>query len=110
MNYAGMRVRSEQDVRDIVTAVDRLLGPLGRRVHAVVNYERFSCDDEVFAAYVDAVKYVEQTYYLGVRRYTSNAFLRHQLGTELTKRALSGEVLATAGVQTTAARPQAVSR
>lgn len=95
MNYAGMRVRNEQDIETIVTAVDALLGPLGRRVHAVINYERFSCDEELFGLYADAVKYVEQTYYLDVKRYTSGAFLRHQLGSELAKRAITTEILAT---------------
>jgi len=93
MNYAGMRVRSEGDIRMIVDAVDALLRPLGKRVHSVVNYERFSCDDDVFDLYVDAVKYVEETYYIDVKRYTSGAFLRHKLGSELAKRQLTSEVL-----------------
>ncbi len=93
MNYAGMRVRNEGDIRTIVDAVDALLGPLGKRVHSVVNYERFSCDDDVFDRYVDAVKYVEQTYYLDVKRYTSGAFLRHKLGSELVKRQITTEIL-----------------
>ena len=93
MDYAGLRVRTQSDLDTIGAAVDALLGPLGRRVHSVVNYERFSCDDEVFDAYVDLVKRVEQTYYLSVKRYTSGAFLRHKLGTELAKRHLASEVL-----------------
>lgn len=93
MNYAGMRVRDEDDIRIIVDAVDALLRPLGKRVHSVVNYERFSCDDDVFDCYVDAVKYVEKTYYLDVKRYTSGAFLRHKLGSELAKRQITSEVL-----------------
>ena len=93
MNYAGMRVRSEEDIRMIVDAVDALLGPLGSRVHSVVNYERFSCDDEVFDQYVDAVKYVEETYYIDVKRYTSGAFLRHKLGSGLAKRQITSEIL-----------------
>ncbi|MEO8133277.1 MAG: malonate decarboxylase subunit alpha, partial [Betaproteobacteria bacterium] len=48
MNYAGMRVRSAADIRMIIDAVDALLKPLDKRVHSVVNYERFSCDDDVF--------------------------------------------------------------
>ncbi len=92
MNYSGMRVRSEADIRVIIDAVDRLLGPLGKRVHSVVNYERFSCDDDAFDAYVDAVEYVEQTYYIDVKRYTSGAFLRHKLGSELAKRHITSEV------------------
>ncbi len=93
MNYAGMRVRNEDDIRTIVEAVDALLRPLTKRVHSIVNYERFSCDDDVFNQYVDAVKYVEETYYLDVKRYTSGAFLRHQLGSELAKRKITSRVL-----------------
>ena len=92
MNYAGMRVRNEADIRGIIKAVDALLGPLGKRVHSVVNYERFSCDDDAFGSYVDAVKYVEETYYLDVKRYTSGAFLRHKLSSELAKRQITSEV------------------
>ncbi len=93
MNYAGMRVRNQADLKAIRDAVDQRLGPLGRRVHSIVNYERFTCDDDVFDDYIELVKYVEQTYYLSVRRYTSGAFLRHKLGTELAKREVSSEVL-----------------
>jgi propionate CoA-transferase len=93
MNYAGLRVRDTQDLRAIGDAVDKLLAPLGRRVHSIVNYERFVCDDDVFDEYIELVKRVEQTYYLSVKRYTSGAFLRHKLGSELAKRAISSEVL-----------------
>jgi propionate CoA-transferase len=90
MNYAGLRVRSRADLDSIRDAVDALLAPLGRRVHSIVNYERFTCDDDVFREYVDLVKYVEEKYYLSVKRYTSGAFLRHKLGTEFAKRQVSG--------------------
>ncbi|HEY2966795.1 MAG TPA: CoA-transferase, partial [Casimicrobiaceae bacterium] len=52
MNYAGLRIRDVGDIKTIVEAVDRLLEPLGKRVYSIVNYERFSCDDEVFDQYV----------------------------------------------------------
>jgi len=93
MNYAGLRVRNQADLDAIGDAVDALLGPLGKRVHSVVNYERFTCDDDVFDQYADLVKRVEQTYYLSVKRYTSGAFLRHKLGMELSKRQISSEIL-----------------
>jgi propionate CoA-transferase len=97
MNYSGLRVRDLTDLKAIGDAVDALLAPLGKRVHSVVNYERFTCDDDVFDEYVDLVKRVEQTYYLSVKRYTSGAFLRHKLGTELSKRQISSEILAPLG-------------
>jgi len=33
-----------------------LLAPLGRRVHSVVNYERSTCDEDVFDEDVDLVQ------------------------------------------------------
>ena len=93
MNFAGLRIRGPQDLQAIGDAVDKLLGPLGRRVHAIVNYERFTCDDDVFDEYIELVKRVEQAYYLSVKRYTSGAFLRHKLGSELAKREISSEIL-----------------
>jgi propionate CoA-transferase len=47
-------------------------GPLGRRVNSIVNYEGFSVDDEAMDAYMDAVRYVEKTYYLKVSRFTNS--------------------------------------
>ncbi len=93
MDYSGLRVRDGADLKAIGDAVDALLGPLGRRVHSIVNYERFTCDDDVFDEYIELVKRVEETYYLSVKRYTSGAFLRHKLGTEMAKRHITSEIL-----------------
>ena len=92
MNYSGLRVRDLADLDAIGAAVDKMLRPLGQRVHSVVNYERFTCDDDVFDEYIELVKRVEQTYYLSVKRYTSGAFLRHKLGAALAKRQISSEI------------------
>jgi propionate CoA-transferase len=94
MNYSGMRIRTSAQIREIVAAVEALLAPLGGRVHAVVNYERFGCDDEVFAEYADAVRYVEKRFYLDVKRFTSGAFLRLQLASALSQRQVDARVLA----------------
>ncbi|MGH8700141.1 MAG: acyl CoA:acetate/3-ketoacid CoA transferase [Burkholderiales bacterium] len=101
----AMRVRSQEDLRNIREAVDRVLGPIGKRVYSVVNYERFECDVEVLAGYMDLVKYVQDTYYISVKRYTSSAFLRHKLGTELgERRSLPFEVFGSADEAETGAR------
>ena len=95
MNYAGMRVRDAADINAIVAAVDHLLGPLGRRVNSIVNYEGFSVDDDAMDAYMDAVRYVEKTYYLKVSRFTNSGFLRLKLGKELERREVSTQVFLT---------------
>jgi propionate CoA-transferase len=95
MNYAGMRVRSAEDIDAIIAAVDRLLKPLGKRVNSIVNYEGFSVDDDAMDAYMDAVRYVEKTYYLKVSRFTNSGFLRLKLGKELGRREVSAHVFQT---------------
>jgi propionate CoA-transferase len=95
MNYSGMRVRTEADITTILAAVDRLLEPLGRRVNSIVNYEGFTVDDDAMQAYMDAVKYVEQKYYLKVSRFTNSGFLRLKFAKELEKRQLTSRVFET---------------
>jgi len=92
MNYAGMRVRTSEDVKRIVEAVDKLLGPLGKRVNSIVNYDSFEADQDVMEEYLDAVRYVEKTYYLKVSRYTTSGFMRLKLGKELSERKVSSHV------------------
>lgn len=92
MNYAGMRVRTVEDLERIRKAVDDLLGPLGRRVNSIVNYDRFQADDDVAEAYLDLVRYVEEKYYLKVSRYTTSGFMRLKLGKELARRKVSSHV------------------
>jgi len=94
MNFSGMHVRTVDDVDEVVAAVDELLGPLGQRVNSVVNYDRFQLDEAAVEAYADAVRYVQETYYLegGVTRHTTNAFMRLKLGREFEKRDLGADL------------------
>ena len=92
LNYAGMRVRDEDDLARIKEAVDATLEPLGKRVYAIVNYDSFSADDDIIERYLDLVRYVEQRYYIKVSRYTTSGFMRLKLGAELEKRKVSSQV------------------
>ncbi len=95
LNYAGMRVRTENDLKVIKETVDQTLEPLGKRVYSVVNYDRFVADDDIIDKYMDLVKYVEDKYYIKVSRYTNSGFLRLKLGKELKKRRVSSMVYET---------------
>lgn len=92
LDFAGMRVRDEADLAAIKKAVDATLGPLGKRVYSIVNYDRFVADDDIIAEYLDLVKYVEEKYYISVSRYTNSGFLRLKLGKELGKRKVSSRI------------------
>lgn len=95
LNFAGLRVRTKKDVRDIHDAVDSRMKAIGRRMHSVVNYDNFVIDEDVMDDYADLVKYIDQTYYLSVHRYTTSAFLRLKLGKELGRRELSPRIYET---------------
>lgn len=95
MNYAGMRVRTSADVDAIVAAVETLLDPLPGKVYSIVNYDRFEADPEVMDYYLDAVRRIEERYYLGVSRYTNSGFMRLKLGSELGRRKVSNRVYET---------------
>ena len=95
LNYAGMHVRTEEDLRRIKNAVDQTLEPRGRRVHSIVNYDSFVADPDILDQYADLVKYVEERYYINVSRYSTSGFLRLKLGAELRKRCLSSHVFET---------------
>jgi propionate CoA-transferase len=92
MNFAGMRVRSQDDIDRILAAVSALLDPLGKRVNSIVNYDRFEVDDDASDAYLDAVRYVEEKYYLKVSRYTNSGFMRLKLGKALADRHVSSQI------------------
>lgn len=95
MNYAGMRVRTEDDLTRIKDAVDGMLEPLGKRVSSIVNYDSFQADDDILDKYLDLVRYVEKKYYLKVSRYTTSGFMRLKFGKELEKRKVSSQVFET---------------
>jgi propionate CoA-transferase len=96
LNFEGMNVRSMADVTAIEEAVAAVLGPVGRRVHAIVNYDSFQLAPDLLDAYTDMVKRVVERWYSGVTRYTTSAFLRMKLGKSLADRSLRPHIYETA--------------
>ncbi len=86
LNFEGMHVRTLDDVDEVRRAVEERCISIGRRIALVVNYDACRIDDDVADAYTDMVKYLEDTYYTRVSRYTTSAFLRVKLGEMLTRR------------------------
>jgi len=52
---------------------------------STVQFRKFEVDPELEDDYFELVHYVQETYYLGARRYTSDAFERLKLANELEK-------------------------
>ena len=86
VNFERFTVDSNQTVRAVKDAVERMLSPLKKKVYTIVNYDNFRISPELVDEYTDMVKYLVDHYYSGVTRYTTSAFLRMKLGDALRKR------------------------
>jgi len=96
INFEGYSVRNREDVDVIRAAVEERIGPLGRKVFAIVNYENFSLWPEATDAYSDMVRDLTQRFYLDVTRYTTSAFLRMKLGQALSQRGVAPHIFESA--------------
>lgn len=86
VNFEGFSVKTLEDVRTIDRKVRQLLGPLGHKVYAIVNYDNFTINPDVVDAYTDMVKGLMDDTYSGATRYTTSTFLRVKLGDALKRR------------------------
>ncbi|MBO3705998.1 MAG: acyl CoA:acetate/3-ketoacid CoA transferase [Candidatus Accumulibacter sp.] len=96
INFEGLDIRSPADIEAVRRAVTERLAPVGHRVYAVVNYDRFSILPELVDAYIEMVKGLMETCYHDVTRFTSNTFLRARLGEALEKRQIAARSFGTA--------------
>jgi propionate CoA-transferase len=83
VNFDGLSVRTHADIERIRHAVESALAPVGHRVKAIVNYDRFSIATELVDDYVAMVRGIVERHYHSVTRYTANVFLRMQLADAL---------------------------
>lgn len=95
LNFEGLSVRGPADVEAIRALVDARCAEIGRRVHAVVNYDSFTLDPTVKDAYAAMVADVVDRHYTDVTRYTTSAFLRLKLGGMLERRGLAPHIFET---------------
>ena len=96
LDFSGLDLRSSDDIGRIEAAVEAALAPIGLKVNAIVNYDRFSIVPELIDDYIAMVKGVVDRHYHDVTRYTSSTFLRMKLGEALEKRLVAAKLSATA--------------
>ena len=92
LDFAGLSVRTEADIAKILEAVENHLAPVGHKVNAIVNYDRFSIVPELVDDYIGVVKGIMDRHYHDVTRYTANTFLRMKLGEALEKQQIQPHI------------------
>ena len=80
IDLAGLSIHSLEDIERLRDAVEHNMAGVGRKVYAIVNYDRLSIRPDLVDDYVSMVKGLMQRHYLRVTRYTSSTFLRMKLG------------------------------
>ena len=96
VNFEGLSVRSASDVARIQHAVEALLGPLGHKVAAIVNYDRFTIAPELVDDYSQMIQGLVDRFYLDVTRYTNSTFLRAQLREAIERQTPNARLFASA--------------
>ncbi|MBU1172162.1 MAG: acyl CoA:acetate/3-ketoacid CoA transferase [Proteobacteria bacterium] len=86
VNFEGLSVNSREDISKIEKSVIERLSPLNTKVFTIVNYDNFTINPEIVDEYTAMVDRLVKTYYSGVTRYTTSAFLRLKLGEAMKKR------------------------
>jgi propionate CoA-transferase len=97
VNFEGLSVRRAEDIERLKQAVESRLKPLGHKVAAIVNYERFSIAPELIDDYASMVKGLMDRHYTAVTRYTSSTFLRAKLRESFGKKVADPQIFKTRG-------------
>ena len=92
VNFEGHSIKVKKDIQDAKEAVEKILVPLGKKVHTIVNYDNFTILPDLVDEYTEIVKYLVDQYYLGVTRYTTSTFLRMKLGDALQERGVKPHI------------------
>jgi propionate CoA-transferase len=83
VDFEGHVVADSSDIDAIEAEVARRVGPIGRRVDVVVNYDHFSIRPELVDRYTAMVDRLTERYYGRVTRYGTSGFLKARLEHEV---------------------------
>ncbi|MDD3352608.1 acyl CoA:acetate/3-ketoacid CoA transferase [Zoogloea sp.] len=88
IDFQNLRLRQAEDIERIRQHIAAILGPVGRKIPAVVNYHGFDILDELIEPYANLISHLMEHHYSKVTRYATNTFLRVRLGGALSARQL----------------------
>ena len=92
LNFEDLQVKSMKVIEDVLAKIREICEPLGHKVYAVVNYDRFELDNDLEDAYLDGVQEMGDAYFHGVTRFTTSAFMRAKLGDALESRGVAPHI------------------
>lgn len=85
VNFKDFSVNNKADVGKIEFMVASELSGIGKKVHALVNYENFYINSDIIEDYTNMVNRLMEHFYKDVTRYTTSQSLHDQLENALKK-------------------------
>lgn len=82
-NFEGLRLESSEEVAELAAFLDSFFTSLGRKVHAVVNYDHFQVAPGAEHDYYEMVRSNSERFFLSSVRYSTHAFTRRKLASGL---------------------------
>jgi len=92
LNFEGMYVRVAEDVKAIWDICEQRCRDAGRRVGAVINYDRFRINQDMYDAYAEMDRYFLAHYFTNITRYATSAFMRAKLGEAFSQRNIASHI------------------
>jgi propionate CoA-transferase len=83
VNFEGYHVKLSEQIQEIDRAVRNILGPVGKKVYTIVNYDNFNILPHLIDEYTEMVKKLVKDCYINTTRYSTNAFARMKIGEAL---------------------------
>lgn len=92
LNFEGLHLNSVEDVEVLSAFLDQQFRSIGHKVNIIVNYDNFNLNPFAADAYYAMIRRNSERYFLSSTRYSTNAFLRRQLGASLAEINIAPEI------------------
>ena len=94
LDFSSLELETIEDVDNIKRVVEEVCKKVGRKVNAIVNYNGFRLDDNIFDAYMEMGEFVISNYYHRVARHNTNEKTRSKFDNEYRRRELAANIFA----------------
>lgn len=94
LNFNGLELETLEDVDNIEKIVEETCQQVGRRVNALIDYNGFRVDDNLFDAYMEMGQTMIRKHYRRVARHNTNAETRARFEAEFYRRDLEANMFA----------------
>ena len=110
INFEGLTLDTLDEAEELAAFLGRRMQEFGRRVNLIVNYDNFELGRAAAPRFFQMVGDHERRYFLSSTRYSTDAFLRRQLGRAFTEAKLSQQIYRSFEEATHALREHATRR